>query len=104
MKKIINGLRYDTERAIEIGSYDNGLGCSDFRNWSATLYRTPRSGRYFLAGSGGPMTRFARSVGNMSSAGDGLFPMTSEEALDWAEQYLDADAIEKHFGDAIEDA
>jgi hypothetical protein len=104
MKKIIDGLRYDTEKAVEIGSYDTGLGNRDFRNWSATLYRTPRSNRYFLAGSGGPMTRFARSVGNMSSGGDGLFPMTAQEALEWAEQYLDADAIEQHFGDAIQDA
>ena len=104
MKKIIDGLRYDTEKAIEIGSYDNGLGTSDFRNWEATLYRTPRSGRYFLAGEGGPMTRFARSVGNMTGGGDGLFPMTKGEALAWAEQYLDADAIEKHFRDAIQDA
>lgn len=103
MKKIIDGLRYDTEKAIKIGSYANGFG-SDFRNWAATLYRTPRSGRYFLAGEGGPMTRFARSVSNMTGGGDGLFPMTKEEALAWAKQYLDADAIEKHFGDAIQDA
>ena len=103
MKKIIDGLRYDTGNAIEIGSYANGFG-SDFRSWAATLYRTPRSGRYFLAGEGGPMTRFARSVGNMTGGGDGLFPMTKEEALAWAEQYLDADEIEQHFGDAIQDA
>jgi hypothetical protein len=104
MKKIINGLRYDTEKAIFIGDYENGLGRTDFRNWSATLYRTPRSNRYFLAGEGGPMTRFARSAGNMSSGGDGLFPMTKQEALEWAEQYLDSETIEEHFGDAIEDA
>jgi hypothetical protein len=30
--------------------------------------------------------------------------MTKEEALAWAEQYLDADEIEQHFGDAIQDA
>jgi hypothetical protein len=50
------------------------------------------------------MTRFARSAGNMSSGGEALFPMSREEAIAWAERYLDTDAIEQHFGDSIEDA
>jgi hypothetical protein len=29
--------------------------------------------------------------------------MTAQEALEWAEQYLDVEAIDQHFGDAIED-
>jgi hypothetical protein len=109
MKKIVNGLRYDTEKAVEIGSYDNiGHGCdsiSDFRYWNATLYRTPRSGRYFLAGEGGAMSRFSQSVGQNSwGRGSDLIPMTREEALAWAEQFLDSEAIEEHFPDDIQDA
>jgi hypothetical protein len=104
MKKIINGLRYNTENAIKIGFYDMGLGHGDFRNWEATLYKTPRSGRFFLAGSGGPMTRFAEPCGNMTSGGSGIQPMSRENALAWAEQYLDPEDIEKHFSDVIEDA
>jgi hypothetical protein len=105
MKKIINGLRYDTDKAIEIGSYDTpGLGMSDFRYWEATLYKTPRSGRFFLAGKGHAMTRFASHTGNSSSWGEKLIPMEREGALAWAEQYLDADVIKEHFGEEIEDA
>lgn len=109
MKKIINGLRFDTEKAAVVGSYSNLYrGCdsvTDYRYWKATLYRTPRSGRFFLAGEGGPMTRFAQSAGQNSWAGGSdLVPMSREEALEWAEQYLDPDQIEKHFADNIEDA
>jgi hypothetical protein len=109
MKKILNGLRYDTKNAIEIGSYSNiGAGAdsrSDFRWWEATLYKTPRSGRFFIAGEGGAMSRFSQSVGQNSwTGGSDLIPMTREEALEWAEEYLSPDVIEEHFGDSIEDA
>jgi len=102
MKKIIDGLRYDTEKAIEIGSAGEGYA-GDLQQWEATLYKTPRSGRFFVAGSGGPMSRFAQSVGqNQWSGGSDLIPMSVEEARGWAEKYLDADAVERHF--EVEDA
>lgn len=109
MKKIINGLRYDSEKAISVGCANNlGSGASstrDFQYWEATLYKTPRSGKFFLVGEGGPMTRFAHRVDqNSRTGGSDLQPMTREEALEWAEQYLDAETIEENFSDAIEDA
>jgi len=106
MIKIIDGLRYDTETAIEIGSYDHGCypGSGDFSHWSATLYKTPRSGRFFVYGEGGAMTQFAHSCsdGRSSCGGKNLIPLSSEEAQEWAESYLDAEDIEQHF--TVEDA
>jgi len=107
MKKIINGLRYDTENAIGVGSYDHGSypGSGDFSHWSATLYKTPRSGRFFLHGEGGGMTRFAdHSPYGGSCGGEKLIPMSQEDALNWAEQYLDPKTIEEYFSDVIDDA
>jgi hypothetical protein len=109
MKAIINGKRYDTERATLIGEADAlNFGCSstrDFSHWEAGLYRTPRSGAFFLAGRGGPMTRFSRKVDQNSwTGGSGIHPMDRAEALEWAEEYLSADLIEQHFAGAIEDA
>lgn len=104
MKKIINGLRYDTASAIEVGSASHGYG-NDFSAWSATLYKTPRSGRFFLAGEGGPMTTWARRVDQNSWAGgEGIIPIDRLEALAWAEQHLSEDEIEEHFGSEIKDA
>lgn len=105
MKKIINGMRYDTEKSILVGEYHTpGIGTNDFRYWEASLYKTPRSGQFFLAGEGHAMTRFAGNYGDSQGWGEGLFPMAKDEALAWAEQYLDAETIEKHFGDSIKDA
>jgi hypothetical protein len=104
MKKIVNGVRFDTEKAIEIGSESYGYG-GDFRQWEATLYVTPKSRRYFLAGSGGPMSRFAQSAGqNEWTGGSDLIPMSQSEALEWAEQNLQSEDFEDHFADVIEDA
>jgi len=107
MKKIINGLRYDTTNAIKIGGYDHGSypGSGDFSHWSATLYKTPRSGRFFLHGEGGAMTRFAEhSPYGGACGGEKLIPMSREEAQKWAETYLDVDIIDEHFYDTVEDA
>ncbi len=105
MKSIINGKRFDTDKAVVIGGASYGHGVNDFNWWSATLYRTPRAGRYFLAGEGGGLTRFRRSLdGNGFTRGERLIPMTDRAALEWAEQNLDAETVEEHFGDAIEDA
>lgn len=104
MKAIINGFRYDTDKAIKVGSASNGYG-RDLSSWDATLYVTKTARRYFLAGRGGPMTRYARSLGdNNTSGGEQIDPMSKEQALAWAEQYLDADEIEAGFADAIQDA
>ena len=109
MKKIINGLRYDTDKAVTIGEFDNiGAGATtttDFQYWEATLYRTPRSGKYFLVGEGGPMSRFGtQSDENTRGWGVKILPMERQEAFEWAQRYLDADVVEKEFSDLIVDA
>lgn len=102
MKKIIEGKLYNSENAVAIGSYDNlahgADSINDFHYWEATLYKTPRSGRFFLVGEGGPMSRFAQSAGQNSwRGGSDLTPLSKEEALEFAEQYLDAETVIEHF-------
>ena len=101
MKKIINGKRYDTETARKVASCGHGDGPRDFRYYCETLY-CKRSGEYFLAGEGGPMTKYARPVGNSRTGGENVFPLTYEQARDWAEREMDADAYEAEFGPAPE--
>jgi hypothetical protein len=105
MKAIINGLRYDTDKAILIGEASQGYS-GDFTAWGAGLYRTPRSGRYFMAGNGGPMTRFCYHGPQQTQRQDGerIFPMDHAEALEWAEQFLTHDEIEAAFSAKLEDA
>ena len=103
MRKVIDWKMYDTETATLLGEYAYGYG-GDFDRIEEGLYRT-KSGRYFIAGNGGPRTKYAVAISqNCWSGGSDIFSLTKEEALVWAEVHLDADEIEKAFGAEIEDA
>ena len=102
MRRIVDGKRYDTRTAEEIGTASRGHH-GDFRAWTETLYRT-KKGVYFIAGNGGPMTRWGQSSGNESWGDEGILPLTRDEALEWCSTYLDdAEEYEGFFSD-IEDA
>ena len=102
MERIVNGLLYKTETAVAIAEvYSAGHGGSDFWAWSATLYKTT-NGRWFLAGSGGPQTRWAVSAGDMTSGSEGIIPIQPEEARTMLESHGELDALEEHF--TIQDA
>lgn len=103
MKKIISGKVYDTTTAREVASTYHGDGPRDFRYYSETLY-CKRTGEYFLAGSGGPMTKYSKSVGQNSwTGGERIFPLTLAEAKEWMEKEKDAEDYEAEFGAVTED-
>jgi len=96
MKQIIDGLTYNTATATKLGDH-NAYGPNDFRWISESLYVT-NNGSFFRAGEGGAMTAYAESYDGMTSGGDGIIPLTSEEALDWCERHAVAyDTIVDHF-------
>ena len=89
MKKVINGALYDTETAKPLGkdSYSNPR---DFRHWVETLYRT-KSGKYFLHGKGGAMTKYAVCVGqNEWSGGEKIIPLDLDSAQNGLKSTLTA--------------
>lgn len=104
MKKIINGKLYDTDTAKELGSWSNAGGWRDFSHMEETLYRK-RTGEYFLHGEGGPMTKYAQTVGqNGWSGGSKILPLSAEAARKWAEEHLNADEYMALFGEPEEDS
>ncbi|MEG1577339.1 MAG: hypothetical protein RR336_01085 [Oscillospiraceae bacterium] len=102
MTKIINGAKYSTETARCVASWDNGIFCNDFRHCSEDLYRT-KSGKYFLYGYGGPMSRYAEHHGNDTSGGERIIPMSEDQARTWAEENVDGDTYELVFGMVSDD-
>ena len=103
MKKIINGKLYDTTTAKEIASCYHGENTRDFHYYSESLYRK-RTGEYFLAGEGGPMSKYAKSAGQNSwTGGESITPLTYSEATEWAEREMDADDYQAEFGAVPED-
>lgn len=103
MKKIISGKLYDTETATKVASCYHGDGPRDFRHYSEALYRK-RTGEYFLAGEGGPMSHYAVTTGTNSwSGGEKIIPLTYKDAREWAEREMDADDYEAEFGAVSEE-
>lgn len=101
MKRIINGKIYNTETAERIGSYSRS-NPSDFSYIDESLYRT-KKGRFFIAGEGGAMTRYAESGSDGTWWGaSGICVLDDGEALDWCESRgIDPDIVEQYF--AIEE-
>ena len=102
MRKIINGRTYNTQTAERVGEWSNGHYTSEFYYCGENLHRK-RTGEYFLHGRGGPMSPYARSIGQNSWTGsEEIVPLTEAEAREWAEQHLDAEEYEEIFGEAEE--
>ncbi len=111
MKKIVNGIRYDTTKAVLIGKANNlGSGAKTrtvMTFWEAWLYVLPRSEHYFLFGRGGSMSRFGQAAGKNTFGGAGMFqdliPMTKTEAYQWCYMYLGAEIAKSHFEESGKD-
>ena len=101
MKQIINGKKYNTETAKELGTYSNSGSWNDFDHFRETLY-LKRTGEFFLLGEGGPRTKYAYSDGNTRSGGAKIIPLTIEEAKAWAERNLSVEEYEEIFGEVEE--
>lgn len=103
MKKIVEGKRYDTETATLIGEYGYGSH-GDFERIHEELYRT-KTGNYFVAGTGGPKTRYSVQVEQNSWSGSSdIYPLTNDEALEWAQAHLEPEEVEAEFASMIADA
>lgn len=98
MKKIISKKKYNTETATEIGSWSSDAAVSDFSWYRETLYRK-RNGEYFLHGEGHAASPYRRRSGGMWAPGEGITPIGVEEAREWAEEHLDAEAYEAEWGE-----
>lgn len=101
MKKIISGKSYDTEKATFLAE-DSFEYPGNFRYWKECLYQK-KTGEFFLYGYGGPMTKYAKSIGqNEWASGEKISPLSYEAAQSWAEDHLDGDEYEKIFGEIEE--
>lgn len=96
MKKIIDGKMYDTETAELLGAFTKNVGTFNYVH--EELYRT-KNGRFFVFGSGGPLSRWAQADGSNSwSGGSGLQALSVDYAKQWAGRHMDPDEYELLFG------
>lgn len=98
MRKVINGKKYDTDTAEYLVRYSSVY--SSFEDYEETLYRK-RTGEFFLAGKGGPESKYRQRVGEGWGGGEGIIPLTQEEAKKWVEENANA-RYEEIFGEVEE--
>ena len=103
MKRIIDGKTYNTKTATLICDTSNEYSRSDFKFESSDLYVT-KKGAYFIAGSGGALSRFARRVSDGYCGGEGIIPISREDALSECERHGDTDDAAEFFGGMLTDA
>lgn len=101
MKKVINGKKYDTDTAKEVGFWENDdLGINYIKE---TLYQK-RTGEFFLHGTGGANSKYSiQREYNSWTSGEEIIPLDFKSAKDWAEENLDIETLEKYFGEVLED-
>lgn len=98
MKKVINGSRYDTDTAKRLGVWESDQDYTGLSHVEETLYRT-KAGKYFLHGCGNAASAYAvHKSDGWSAPGEKIIPLSDAAARQWAEQHLDADAVELAFG------
>lgn len=103
MIRIVDGKRYNSDKAVSVAEWDNGYGSSDFKGCEETLYRTAK-GAFFLVGSGGPLSVYSVSVSGGRTGGSRLTVYTEDQAFNWLVSVNAVDALEKYFPDRLEDA
>ena len=103
MVKVINRKVYDTNTADMLHEWSNHYFRDDYNFCSESLYRTGK-GVFFIHGEGGPNSKYAVNVGNSRTAGEDLYLVPKEEAMDWLEKRDGIDALRKYFSENIEEA
>jgi len=83
MTKVINGKTYRSHTAQLIVTLPRHFSKTDNRWQETRLYRNQR-GAYFLAGEGGALSRWAQSTPNGAIHGEGIEPISKDEALVYA--------------------
>jgi hypothetical protein len=108
MIQVIDGKRYDTDKAQHIFTHWNGYNRTDFKFRSKRLFLTAK-GSWFIHHQGGALTDMAVNNGSQGRGGsESIEPVTPDDAFGFLEAHSDEkeaiEAIEKHFADRVEEA
>jgi hypothetical protein len=103
MKKIINGMKYDTDKAEAVADWSNHYPSNDFKSCSESLFVTTK-GNWFLWGEGGAMSKYSTPHGNSVGGGEEIIALTPDEAYKWLENNDETDAIDRFFPEKVEEA
>ena len=84
MRKVINGKTYRSHTAQLIVTLPSPFPKTDHKWHETRLYRNQR-GAYFLAGEGGALSRWAKITPRGAIEGEGIEPISKDEARAYAQ-------------------
>lgn len=101
MRELIDGRSFDTDKAVMVAEWDNGLGTSDARFERVQVFRK-KTGEFFLHGWGGTATSWRENFPRPMPDGrtwapEGIVPVTRERARELVEGRLGADEARRIF-------
>ena len=103
LKKIQDGLIYNTGTATFVAVVSNGYDEGNFNYWVEKLYRTD-NGRWFVHKAGGGNTPYATKHWDGMSFGELIEVLDEAGVKSWLERNNLVKAYEKYFGNEIKDA
>lgn len=102
MKRKINGKTYDTDAEKAIAIYCNDQPDRSMYHFHEVLY-IKADGEYFIHGSGGALTHYAKKYSNRSNAsGEAIIPMTVDQAREWTKRSCAIEVYRELFGENAE--
>ena len=103
MRRIIDGKVYDTKRAEELCNISpDGFSRNDL-GWEDTHLYVTEKDTFFLAGKGGPLTRWTILEGHsVHRSGKGMIVLGRDEARRLVEQHCNRKTFVCLFGEAKE--
>lgn len=97
MRRIIEGITYNTATAVLIGEWRNTLDIKDAKWCHEILFKT-QEGRYFIWGCGGTRSPYKFVNNPNHSSRTEITPLGVHEAMIWAKKHLMLSIYIKEFG------
>ena len=102
MRKIAGGKIYDTAKAKVVAEWANHYYRNDINYYEEILYRTAK-GNWFIYREG--ESKYKEPAGaDTGGGGEGITPLTADEAYIWLEEHHRFKEIEEYFQDRLEEA
>lgn len=97
MKKIIDGVKYNTETAKEIATWDNSIRYGEKEYEFEALY-IKSTGEYFLFAKGAAESRYSENIIDANVPNSLIIPFSKERAKEWCLESLSKEEYEAIWG------
>jgi hypothetical protein len=100
MKKIIDGVLYNTQTAELVAEKCDNWDTHNFNFCHESIFRT-KKGNFFFHGEGGAASKYAEYSGNSSSFGEIIRTLSDDQVFKLLESWNEVESLEQLFPNRI---